>query len=68
MKRPRYKISGWTIWALVVTPFAIVAAMVVIAALEQPQTIEIDPKAPALQGLVFKVLPQIGPAPAGKKE
>ena len=68
MKMPRYRISGWTIWALVVTPFAAVAAVVVIAALEQPQTIEIAPKDQGLQGLVFKVLPQLGPAPAEKTE
>ena len=68
MKMPRYRISGWTIWALVVTPFAVVAAVVVIAALEQPQTIEIDPNNQGLQGLVFKVLPQPRPALAGMKE
>ncbi|MBC7908406.1 MAG: hypothetical protein H7Y60_16885 [Rhodospirillaceae bacterium] len=57
-ERKGYRISGWSIFALVAAPFAIAVAVVFVAALEQPQAIT-QPQ--DLKHLVLK----LWPAPSG---
>ena len=56
--RKGYRISGWSILALVAAPFAIVAAVAVVAALDQRQPTENT----GLQQFVTKMVQGLEPA------
>ena len=59
----RYRISRWSIFALVTAPFAVAASVIVIAALEQPHPTDVTGQGEGLHQLAAEVVRKLGIVP-----
>lgn len=62
--RKRYRISRWSIFALLVLPFAVVVSVITVAALEQPQPTEVSGQGGELHRLMTEVVRKFVAVPA----
>jgi hypothetical protein len=60
----RYRISGWSVFALLVVPFAVVASVIVVAALEQPHPTDTGGQGEGLRRFGAEVVRNLGAVPA----